>query len=96
MPSIFGNMEPEDLGRYLKLLENLDGTEPCAIEPDLFTADWVRGIREEKARDLCADCPVLELCRDYAVNAKEPYHVWGGTTPRMRGIPKGYRPWADR
>lgn len=96
MPSIFGNMEPEDLGRYLKLLEALDGTERCSLEPDLFTGDWTRGVKEETAKALCASCPVLDLCRDYAVKAKEPYHVWGGTTPSSRGIPRGYRPWADQ
>lgn len=96
MPSIFGPMEPEDYERYTNLLDAMDGTEPCSLDPDLFTADWVRGIREEKAQELCAGCPVLDLCRDYAVKAKEPYHVLGGTTPATRGIPRGYRPWADR
>lgn len=96
MPSIFGYMDTEDLGRYLDLLNALTGNEPCALDPDLFTADWTRGVKPSVAENLCADCPVLDLCRDYAVNAKEPYHVWGGTTPSMRGIPRGYRPWADR
>ena len=96
MSNIFGNMEPEDLARYLKLMENIDGTEACSVEPDLFTGDWTRGVKERTAEELCAGCPVLDLCRDYAVNAKEPYHVWGGTTPKSRGIPRGYKPWADK
>lgn len=96
MSSIFGHMEPEDRARYEALIDSMDGTEPCSLDPDLFTEEWVRGIRKEKAEELCADCPVLDLCRDYAVQAKEPHHVWGGTRPQDRGIPRGYRPWADR
>ena len=34
--------------------------------------------REQAAKDVCATCPVLHECRDYALNAREPYGVWGG------------------
>lgn len=96
MPSLFTGMSQADLGRYLKLLRAIKGNEPCVLDPDKFTGDWTRGVKQATAERLCRDCPILDLCRDYAVNAKEPYHIWGGTTPAMRGIPKGYRPWAGR
>ncbi|WP_082015074.1 WhiB family transcriptional regulator [Streptacidiphilus jiangxiensis] len=34
--------------------------------------------REQAAKDVCAACPVLRQCRDYALDAWEPYGVWGG------------------
>jgi WhiB family redox-sensing transcriptional regulator len=34
--------------------------------------------REEAAKSVCADCPVLWECRQYALEAREPYGVWGG------------------
>lgn len=32
---------------------------------------------------ICEECPVFELCRDYAM-LHEDYGVWGGTTDRQR------------
>lgn len=37
-----------------------------------------RARRVEKAKNLCRECPVLATCREYAINAGEPYGVWGG------------------
>lgn len=34
-------------------------------------------------REICASCPVLELCREYAV-IHEEYGFWGGLTERQR------------
>jgi WhiB family redox-sensing transcriptional regulator len=41
-----------------------------------------RQIAEAKA--LCARCPMLEKCRDWAVTSGEPEGIWGGTTPQER------------
>jgi WhiB family transcriptional regulator, redox-sensing transcriptional regulator len=45
--------------------------------------------REQRAKQICQSCPVLELCRTHALNAPEHYGVWGGMTPlerrRLRG-----------
>lgn len=38
---------------------------------------------------LCAVCPVRAVCGD--VGAKEPFGVWGGTTPEQRGFVNGIR-----
>lgn len=85
---------PEAREKYLRLNAALTGEEPCAQEPDLYTENWTnRGTRPEDARALCAGCPVFDLCRDYAVTAKEPYNVWGGTVPSERGIKRGDKPW---
>ena len=37
-----------------------------------------RARREAEAKRLCASCPALAPCRDYAPAAPEPYGTWGG------------------
>ncbi|MFF0488702.1 WhiB family transcriptional regulator [Nocardia sp. NPDC003482] len=36
------------------------------------------------AKRLCARCPSLVRCRDYALNAHEAHGIWGGLTPAER------------
>lgn len=43
-----------------------------------------RSDRERRAKKVCAQCPVLQRCRDYAVAAGEPYGVWGGLSAPER------------
>lgn len=40
--------------------------------------------RAEAAKRICAKCPVLETCREYALAAHEPYGVWGGMSEEER------------
>jgi WhiB family redox-sensing transcriptional regulator len=53
-----------------------------------FAADAERGqsraARESRAKALCAQCPVIEPCFRHAMAVREPYGVWGGTTPEER------------
>jgi WhiB family redox-sensing transcriptional regulator len=44
----------------------------------------IRLRREQLAKQICRTCPVLLLCRSYAVNARENYGIWGATTPPER------------
>lgn len=37
-----------------------------------------REAREAAAKAVCATCPVLQQCRDYALATREPFGVWGG------------------
>ena len=39
---------------------------------------------EAEALSICATCPVRAQCLDYAVRNREPYGIWGGTTPDQR------------
>ena len=32
----------------------------------------------------CSDCPVIEQCRMAGMSKREPYGLWGGTTPKER------------
>ena len=43
-----------------------------------------RSNREAAAKAVCAGCPVLQLCREAALAAREPYGVWGGLSESER------------
>ncbi|MEU3519933.1 WhiB family transcriptional regulator [Streptomyces sp. NPDC006654] len=45
-----------------------------------------RQSREEKAKEICAACPVREACALAALRAGETYGVWGGMTERERAV----------
>jgi hypothetical protein len=55
---------------------------PCETRADLFFSS--RRVQRRDAVKLCADCPVIELCRAYALEAFEGLAsaaitgVWGG------------------
>jgi WhiB family redox-sensing transcriptional regulator len=40
--------------------------------------------REAKAKAVCATCPVITNCLEWALSAREPYGIWGGTTVEDR------------
>lgn len=54
---------------------------PAAIGVNFFP---VRGETARPAKDLCAMCPVLEPCREYALAGYERYGIWGGLSERDR------------
>lgn len=52
-------------------------------EPSIFfhpegERGTARRRRAEAAKAVCADCPVIQQCRDHALRVREPYGVWGG------------------
>ena len=58
------------------------------IDPELFFPAGETGLAARQqvaaAKEVCARCPVTDLCRDWAVRAGEPEGIWGGTTPEER------------
>lgn len=40
--------------------------------------------REERAKQICLDCPVLNRCREHALSVRETYGVWGAMSARDR------------
>lgn len=34
--------------------------------------------RIQRAKAICASCPVISTCREAAIKAREPYGIWGG------------------
>lgn len=93
--------------KFYSLMAAMDGTEPCSqpeflenpreftgdITADKYTGNWASSsnIKAETAEKLCEGCPLLEQCREYAMEAQEPYGIWGGTRPVDRGIPRAIR-----
>lgn len=46
--------------------------------PNRFEPKRERLAREAEAKAVCATCPCLQACREYAVSTGELYGVWGG------------------
>lgn len=62
---------------------DVDGSQVCAqTDPEAFFPDG-HGATARPAKQLCAGCPFIDACREYAI-----WHsvdgVWGGTTLRER------------
>ena len=76
------------------LLSNYDWQVDGACrnsEPnEFFAGDAERGnrrlSRDERAKAMCRQCPVLQRCFDHAMEVREPYGVWGATTPEEREL----------
>ncbi len=50
---------------------------PCrSADPDLFFAERPEDL--ERAKELCATCPVRAACLAMALERQEPWGVWGG------------------
>jgi len=41
-------------------------------------SNWSRTPDANKARAICAHCPILEECREYALQYEGIYGIWGG------------------
>jgi len=58
-------------------------------DPDVFfhpehERGPTRRNRDIAAKAVCLDCPVLQRCREHALQVREPYGVWGGLTEPER------------
>lgn len=46
--------------------------------PPHFERKHDRIARERRAKEICAQCPVIEDCLNYALEIREPHGIWGG------------------
>ena len=58
-------------------------------DPNLFfhpegERGYARRRRAEAAKRFCADCLVMEECRERSLEAREPFGVWGGLSEDER------------
>jgi WhiB family transcriptional regulator, redox-sensing transcriptional regulator len=55
----------------------------CRMYPPaaFFPSD---GVGVDKARRICATCPVIETCLEYALEHRIEHGVWGGCSERER------------
>jgi WhiB family transcriptional regulator, redox-sensing transcriptional regulator len=51
---------------------------------DEWTWQLLLRAREERAKRICRECPVIDNCREYAPPAPEAYGIWGALTPSER------------
>ncbi len=75
--------------KYLELQFAIirNGGVECETMPEFFFPegpDHVKRYDETAAILICNLCPVKQLCADYAIAAKEPYGIFGGTKPEDR------------
>lgn len=52
-------------------------------DPDLWMSTRARDQREAQAICL-TPCPVRQKCFAYAIERREPFGIWGGSTERQR------------
>ena len=76
-----------------ELLANLDDLNwqsdaACSdTEPSLFfpVGETGRAIQQiEDAKKICGQCAVQATCLEYALNTRQDYGIWGGTTENER------------
>lgn len=54
-------------------------------EPDLWFPDGPDSTEQaDRAKAVCAACPVRDLCLAHAMENEERHGIWGGTTGRER------------
>ena len=52
--------------------------------PNYFEKKRQKDGREAKAKALCAQCPVRDVCLEYALKINEEHGVWGGLNEQER------------
>jgi len=77
---------------YLRLLEtqrDLDKPVPCEAMPEVFFPEDIIDPNQAElaisvAKVMCQECPILQQCRDYVMQAQKEYGIWGGITAAER------------
>jgi WhiB family redox-sensing transcriptional regulator len=54
------------------------------IDPEVWFPSTLNIKEQNRAKNICKECPVINECLEYALAADEPHGVWGGTTPQER------------
>jgi WhiB family transcriptional regulator, redox-sensing transcriptional regulator len=66
-------------------------TVPCHVgDPDLWFAETPNDL--ERAKTLCAECPIRRECLAAALERQEPWGVWGGEIIERGAIVERKRP----
>ena len=68
--------------RLLQPVEWQSNARCAGVDPEIFFPE--RGGSSRAARAVCAVCPVRLECLEYALNNKEQFGIWGGTSERER------------
>ena len=68
--------------KLLQPVEWQTHTRCTAVDPEIFFPE--RGGSSKAARQVCSQCTVRDQCLEYALNNKEQFGIWGGTSERER------------
>lgn len=64
------------------------------VDPEVFFPP--KGGSGKQARRICNVCPVMEACREYAINRPQIGGIWGGLTENQRAVVRKEREWRGR
>ncbi len=86
---IDGHLSNKANKKFLELTKSIDelGGVACQSFPDMMydEADNVESRHTQRIiKQICRECPVKDLCLDYAIAAGENYGIWGGLTTKER------------
>lgn len=81
-PPRLGEARPAELDPSWRLI----GTCVAKFSDDFYPEGGQRQVRlaYERARAVCASCPVATRCLNYALENEERHGMWGGVTPSER------------
>ncbi len=54
------------------------------VDPQIFHPSEEDEVAADAAKAICARCPVVDSCLEFAISAREKDGVWGGLTARER------------
>jgi len=60
------------------------GMDSAIFFPKLARSSLAREKSESEAKAVCRSCPVMQSCRQYAVDAGETHGIWGGMNIKER------------
>jgi WhiB family redox-sensing transcriptional regulator len=66
-----------------------DRAECQYVDPDLFHVE--KGESTRPAKRVCAVCPVVAACLDYALATDQRHGVWGALSADERRVLQGHR-----
>lgn len=78
-----GRTTPLAEGRTGHIREPWMSNAACTeIDPDMWFPEPGGSIQQQQA--ICADCPVRNLCLEYALRNDIEHGIWGGLSPKHR------------
>lgn len=90
--------QAKDLFVMLQAMDNMDQSPVCASFPEAYFPTHDMPLHSEEvvwAKKMCQECPIIQLCADFAIKW-DSTGVWGGTSHeerrrirKLRNITKG-------
>lgn len=90
LPSVQPSVQPSDLRDVPPGLPFLRAEPPPCSVPSVRRHFDRAGMTHQsvaatkRAQAVCAACPYLAGCKDYALTTGQEWGIWGGTTPKER------------